>query len=226
MRYVWYTTAAVALLLATGAQAAPRRQAPQGLRRRAGIDAPRRSHRPVSRELDLAKLPVYPGAELTQQMSLTGDQLRSFGAEVPEKTKEALKKLVGIQVLGYRLAKNAVPKNVLAFYEPRVLSHGYRLMMKDQGGDEPGEITGVYTNPNGGLVVISVSSDEGFPELEIVSVRGSVNGLDGLGALGALEKLAPNGEKPAPEPFPTPKPNEPPATPGSNEGAPEPAASL
>ena len=222
MRYIWYATAAL-LLFVTAAEAAPREPSSRGLRRRASAQSSRgQSSRPAGRELDLTKLPVYPGAEQTQQMSFTGDQLGSLGAEVPEKAKAALKKLTGVQILAYKLPKNAGAKKVLAFYEPRILSHGYKLMMKDQG-DEKNEITGVYTAPNMGIVVISVSSDEEFPELEIVCVQGGMGGLSGLAALESLEKLAPAEGKAAPEAPSADKPKEAPAAPGSDQEEPEPA---
>lgn len=217
MRYVWYTTAAV-LLFATAVEAAPRRTAPRGLRRQAAVQPARRTTQPPLRELDLGKLPVYPGAELTQQVSLTGEQIASFSAAVPEQARAALEKLNGIQVLSYRLAKNAVPKNVLAFYEPRILASGYRVMAKDL--QDAGETTGVYSGPAGVLLVVTVSG----PELEIVSVKGNLAGLAGLGGLSgleSLEKLGTPAGKPVPEAIPASKPGEAPATPRSEQTEPE-----
>jgi hypothetical protein len=168
----------------------------------------------VARELDLGKLPVYPGAELTQQVSLTGEQIASLTSAAPEAARANLAKLTGVQVLGYRLAKNAVAKNVLAFYEPRILGAGYKVMMKDQ--QEGKEVTGVFSGPNNSLVVVSIST-AGTPELEIVSVQGSLAGLAGLANLESLQELAPGAGKPAPEAQSPAKPAEAPTAPGSEQ---------
>jgi hypothetical protein len=171
--------------------------------------------------LDLGKLPVYPGAQLTQQVSLTGDQIASLASAAPEAARANLAKLTGIQVLSYRLAKNAVPKKVLAFYEPRILDAGYKVMMKDL--EEAEESTYVFSGPSNGLLVVSVSTDDDDPELEIVSIRGSLAGLSGLAGLGALGALGqmPEAGKPASGAAPAPKPGDAPAAPRSEQGDPE-----
>jgi hypothetical protein len=181
----------------------------------------------VARELDLGKLPVYPGAQLTQQVSLTGDQIASLTSAAPEAARANLAKLTGIQVLSYRLAKNAVPKNVLAFYEPRILGAGYKVMMKNF--EEGEDSTYIFTGPNNALLIVSVSTDDDDPELEMVSVRGSLaglSGLSGLGALGALGQMPASGKTapvaPAAPVAPSaPKPPEAPAPPRSEQEEPE-----
>ncbi|HEU4752656.1 MAG TPA: hypothetical protein VFU47_06070 [Armatimonadota bacterium] len=154
---------------------------------------------PPAPALDITRWPVYPGAALQQQISMTGDQLRAMGEEVPAEAKPYLGKLQGVQVLGYRLPETAAGKDVLAFYEPRALAAGYRVMVKDLS-DDP-EMSAVYTGPDSGILVLSIDREGQGRTLEIVSVHGDIKAM---AALKGLKEKGPGARKPAP-PEPPPK---------------------
>jgi hypothetical protein len=145
--------------------------------------------------LEIRNWPAYPGAELVNQVFLSGDQLKQLAGQVPPDAQPHLRGLKQAAILGYRLAETAVIKDVIAFYEPRVLAAGYKLLQKDLS--EPGEASAAYTGPNGGTLVITVES-EGEPGrlLQIVSVKGSIGGLAGLGKV--MKKRGGRNPEPAP----------------------------
>jgi hypothetical protein len=147
--------------------------------------------------LEIRKWPAYPGAELVQQVFLTGEQIKQLAGQVPPDVQPYLRDLKQAAVLGYRLSQTAVIKDVIAFYEPRVLAAGYKVLVKDLS--DPGDASAAYTGPHGGTLVVSVDS-EGEPGrlLEIVSVKGSLAGLVALGK--AMEKGGSPSAKPAPAP--------------------------
>lgn len=138
-------------------------------------------------KLDIQKWPLYSGAELIRQVTLGGDQIASLAGGVPPEAKAKLAKLMDVVVLGYKLPGSTDLKKVIAFYEPRALAAGYKLLVKELGDpeDDEDEATAVFTGPEGGILVIT-ASEEGkakTKELEIVHVHGDLKGLAGLGAL-------------------------------------------
>lgn len=134
---------------------------------------------------DILKWPAYRGAELVQQVSLSEEQLKQLAGQVPPEARPHLRGLKQVAVLGYRLPDTAVMKDVIAFYEPRALAAGYKLLMKDL--TEPGEASAVYAGPNEGTLVVSVEREgESGRTVEIVSVKGPLAGLAAL--RGAMQK--------------------------------------
>ncbi|HTE21354.1 MAG TPA: hypothetical protein VK689_23570 [Armatimonadota bacterium] len=156
--------------------------------------------------LDIQKWPVYPGAKITQQVFLTGDQLAAMSQQAPAAERPALSKLAGVTVLAYKLPADSVAKRVIEFYEPRVLKAGYKIMVKDTS--DPEEMSAVYTGPEGGILVLHVDNvQEGAREFEIVSVRGDIGGLAALGKLqqkASPPKAAPPAKVATPETAPEP----------------------
>jgi len=158
--------------------------------------------------LDITTWPAFEGATLTTEVNVDGEQLKQMGDAIPADAKPILGKLQFVNVRGYRLPKGADPKKVVAFYEPRVLAAGYKVLVKDFS--EPGEGgSAVYTGPGGAILVLDVG-DDGEQELEIVSVLGDIKSLSALGALKGLhdpkEKPVKGPKKVAPQPAPKPDP--------------------
>jgi hypothetical protein len=145
--------------------------------------------------LEIRNWPAYPGAELVKQVFLSGEQLKQLAGQAPSDAQPHLRGLKQAAILGYRLAETAVIKDVIAFYEPRVLAAGYKLLQKDLS--EPGEASAAYVGPNGGTLVVTVES-EGEPGrlLEIVSVKGAIGGLAALSK--AMKKRGGRTSEPAP----------------------------
>jgi hypothetical protein len=141
--------------------------------------------------LDISKLPIYPGAELVREVNLGADQIKEMvknaSDKVSPKTLQGLDQLGGVMVRGYKLPKDASAKAVLAHYESRILAAGFKQIVKNIEKDEA---VGVYVSATMGVVVINVDNEdpEDGNQVEIVSVLGDMKALAKLGELEKLEK--------------------------------------
>jgi hypothetical protein len=199
-------TLAVSAALPCGAQPAPNRPARPA--------KPAKLAKPAPADwLEIRNWPAYPGAEVVQQVFLSGEQLKQLAGQIPPEAQPYLRGLKQAAILGYRLPETTVIKDVIAFYEPRALAAGYKLLSKDLS--DPGEASAAYVGPHGGTLVVSVDSEGDTGRLlEIVSVKGPIGGLAALGK--AMKKGGGPSTKPAPA-----SPNR---TRGSSGTAPSPAA--
>jgi hypothetical protein len=129
---------------------------------------------------DILKWPAYQGAELLEQVSLSGSELRALADKVPAEERQNLREIKSVAVVTYRLPRAAPLKNVIAFYEPRVLAAGYKILSKDLS--EAGEAVAAYTGPKETLLVLTAeNAGEGGRTLEIVSVEGPLSSLASMG---------------------------------------------
>jgi hypothetical protein len=132
-----------------------------------------------------------------EQVFLTESQLKGMAGVVPPVVQKLLRGLKYVAVLSYRLPATAVPKEVISFYEPRLLKSGYKLSYKDLS--ESDEVTAMYSGPKENFVVVAAESSG---ELEIVSVEGPLSSLAAMGDL--MKKAGTPKPKPAPGPVPAP----------------------
>jgi hypothetical protein len=161
-------------------------------------------------KLEIAKWPLMPGAMLVKQVHLAGGQLAALSGnkELTAEQRGALQRLIGIQVITFRLPDAVKPQAAIAFYEGRVRAAGYKMMVKDF--EEAGEGSAVYRSPEGWVLVMDVSNED--PEdgnaLEIVSVQGSLKDFEKLKGLEKLKapKMPTDSQKPdTAEPIAQPK---------------------
>jgi hypothetical protein len=154
--------------------------------------------------LDISAWPVFPGSTLVQQVSMDRAQLTALQEQIPGEVREALSKLLGLQVLEYRLPANAVANRLVEFYEPRALAAGFKVMIKSM--EAAHEANAIYTLPAGGLLVLNAQTPaKGERTLQIVLVQGELAGLSALAGLKGLSGRMPGAEAP---PAAAPKSNE------------------
>jgi hypothetical protein len=181
-------TLALSAALSGGAQPAPSRPG------RPAKPATLAKPAPPTDWLDIQKWPAYPGAELVQQVSLSGEQLKQLAGLIPPEAQPYLRGLKQAAILSYRLPETVVMKDVIAFYEPRVLASGYKILEKDLS--DPGDVSATYVGQHSGTLVVSVESEgDKSRMLEIVSVKGPVGSLAALGK--AMKKGGGGSSKPA-----------------------------
>jgi hypothetical protein len=131
--------------------------------------------------------------------------LKALADKIPAEARPHFRGIKSVTVVSYRLPASAPLKSVIAFYEPRVLAAGYKILSKDLSESE--EATAAYTGPNESTIVLSAeNAGEGGRTLEIVSVQGP---LASLASMGMVKMKAKGGEMAKPstrEPLPTPTP--------------------
>jgi hypothetical protein len=189
-----YLTALAATLVLSAASRCCARPAPNRGARRA---ATAKLAKPASTAdwVDIRKWPAYRGAELVQQVFLSAEQLKALSGQVPPEARLHLRGLKQVAILDFRLPDAAVAKDVIAFYEPRALAAGYKLLLKNLS--DPGEEEAVYVRPNVGTLVVSLESEgENHRQVEIVSVKGP------LGSLVALREATKKGDSRSSKPAP------------------------
>jgi hypothetical protein len=159
----------------------------------------------VAMRPDILKWSAYEGAELVKQVSLSESQLKALASKIPAEDRKHLRGLKYVAVVSYRLRGTAPLKDVIAFYEPRVLAAGYKLFSKDFS--EPEEASAMYAGPKEAFLVFSAENEgEDGRTLEIVSVEGP---LDSLASMGVVRKKTKGVGMPKTSthgPLPTPKP--------------------
>jgi hypothetical protein len=157
--------------------------------------APPAKAKPAAPRLDILKWPVYQGAELVEQVTLSESQLKAMASKIPAGEQMHLRELKQVTVLTYRLPATVAAKDVIAFYEPRVLGAGYKVFSKDLS--DPGDVSTMYAGPKENFLVLSLENEgDSGRTLEIVSIEGPLSSLASLGNV--MKKPATPGPKPAP----------------------------